>query len=286
MAGTNRNRKLPLSEAWKHYWSVLFPNGIDWQTDLEAEIKEHLCFPGEAEVFSRKRPERGIPTWTNDLAIRIRDNAVGIEFKNTEFGTIPLFVISNLVVLSNWRGKSPLVRVGTQSILTDRDKEQCQGLIHTVIRTCGNRIQNRLLRVIKETERPEFEIYCRPKGDVFAEEKRLPVMGLSDVVGIDIVNNELTDGMRSPIYSYVQIKRKKHSNPKAGPSGSFHEQDAALIEKMKSLIDTRMARSVRQAALAVLSKAPRRGNASDDSVELRLRKKFSQKYPDYSNRHD
>lgn len=103
MAGSNRNRKLPLNEAWKHYWSTIFPNGIDWQTDLEAELKYHLCFPGDAEWFSRERPKREIPSWSDDLTIRVHDDAVSMEFKNTDFGTIPLFVTSNLLVLSNWR---------------------------------------------------------------------------------------------------------------------------------------------------------------------------------------
>lgn len=284
MAGPNRYQKKPLSEAWTHYWSVLFPNGIDWQTDLEEELNEHLCFPGEAEVFSRKRPERELPTWADDLAIRIRDNAVGVEIKSTDFGTVPLFNISNLPVLSNWRGKNPLAKVAEQSSLKDREKDQCREFCHAVIRTCGNRIHSRLLRVIKETERPEVEIYCRPSGDVFAKEKRIPGFGLTEIAQIDITNNKLQDRLGLAKYCQVHIKQRKASPLKAGPHGSFHDQDGALVEKMKSLIDKGKARSVRQAAQHVLSKAPRRSNSSYESVLRRLQNKFYETYRDYLNR--
>jgi hypothetical protein len=148
MAETNRNRKLLLSEAWKHYWSILFPSRIDWQTDLEAELKEQLCFPGEAECFSRIRPKREIPTWTDDLAIRIHNDAVSIEFKNTEFGTIPLFINNNVPVLSNWQENNPFAKATDQSVLKDREKTQCRDFFQAVVLTCGNKIQHQLLREI------------------------------------------------------------------------------------------------------------------------------------------
>ena len=168
--------------------------------------------------------------------------------------------------------------------MKDREKDQCREFCHTVIRTCGNRIHSRLLRVIKETERPEFEIYCRPSGDVFAKEKRIPEFGLTEIASIDITNNVLQDRLGVPTFCHVHIKQRKPHISKAGPRGSFHDQDAALIEEMKSLIDTGELQSSRQAALAVQANAPRRGSSSDDSVVRRLQDGFSKKYTNYLNR--
>lgn len=285
MAGTNRNRKLPLNEAWSHYWSVLFPDGVDWQTDLKWEVRKHLCFPGKTGVFSSAGElERELPSWAGDLAIECEDDTVAIKFKNSEFGAVPLFVAGNLQVLSNWQGSNPLDRVGAQSDLTDRDSKQCRELFRAVVRNCGNRIQNRLLLAIKEIGQPKFEIYCRPNGDVFAKEQRLPAFGLTEIARIEIKKNELQDRLGFPQYCHVHIQQRKPSRSKAGPRGSFHDQDAALIKEMKSLLDKNRVRSVRRAAFAVEPNALRRRNSSKDSVVRRLQDGFSKKYPDYLNR--
>ena len=280
MAGTNRTRKLPLNEAWSHYWFVLFPNGVDWQIDLKREIRKHLCFPGKTDVFaSAGELERNLPSWASDLAIECEDNTVSLSFMNVDAGNVPLFLDQLIPVLSDWQGDNPFEKMGEQSVLADRDNKRCRELFNAVVRNCGNKIQNRLLRVLKESEQPKFEIYCRPTGDVFADERKLPVIGLTEVARVDITRNELKSSLGLPVYSYVQIRRRKPSRSKVGPRGSFHDQDAALIEEMKSHLDKGSARSVRQAAQHVLSKAPRRRNSSDESVELRLQRKFSQKYP-------
>lgn len=285
MAGTNRNPKLWLREAWKHYWSALFRGGVDWQTGLENEIRKRLYFPGETSGFQvGEESELEPPSWANDLDIGFQDNFVAIKFKSTGFGRIPLFADQLLPVLGNWKNNNPLERAGGQSGLTPRDRDECRELFISAVRECGNTIRNRLLHVLKETEQPKFEIHCRPRRDVFAEEKKLPAMGLFDVVGIGIVNNELTGNLRLPKYSYVQIKQRTPSTSKVGPHGSFHELDAALVENMKTLIDQGKARSVLQAAKMVLATAARRPGASDDSVVRRLQDRFFQKYHNYINR--
>ena len=286
MAGSNRNRhrKLPLNEAWKHYWSTIFPNGIDWQTDLEAELEYHLCFPGDAEWFSRERPQREIPSWSDDVTIRIHNDAVSMEFNNTEFGTIPLFINNNVPVPSNWQANNPFAKATYQSVLKDRKKTQCRDFFQAVVLTCGNKIQHQLLREIKQINQPKFETLCRSSNDVFAAEVKLPAFALKEIDRVDIPNNNLKDRLGSPIYCHVHIKQLKPSKSEAGPRGSFHNQDAVLVEEMKSLIDEDQVSSVRQAAQRLCHKAPKRNGGTEESVEIRLQKKFSQKYPSYTNR--
>jgi len=250
-----------------------------------------LYFPGETVGFlSTVKPKRSPPSWVNDLELSIQDSSVAVTYMNVDFGKIPLFLDGLLTVLGNWKNKNPLDRVSGQSGLTPRNHKECRNFLIAAIHDCGNCIRNRLLHVLKITEQPEFEIYCQPKGDVFGEEKKLPAVALIDVVGIDFFSNDLKDSLGLPKYSFVKIKQRKPSASKVGPRGSFREHDDVLVEKMKKLIDGGKAPNVRQAAIAVLRKAARRTvasgkrAASDESVLRRLQDRFSDKYPDYTNR--
>ena len=285
MAGTNRNRKLRLNDAWKHYWSVLFPGCNDWHADLEAEIRWRLYYPGEVTDFpSCIDPGLQPPSWANDLEIEFDGNSVAVTFRNTDFGKFPLFTNQLLPALTTWLNKNPLIGADGAQALSDRDRDKCREFFIAVIRNCGNSIRSRLLRMIKETKSPQFEIYCRPSNDAFAKQRKLPVSGLSEVAGLNVQDNVLTGRLGTPRCNNVQIKRKKPSTSRVGPHGSFHEQDAALVEEMKTLLDQGDVSSVLQAALAVLKQAPRRRNSSDDSILRRLQDGFSKKYPNYVNR--
>lgn len=285
MAGTNRQRKLSLNDAWKHYWHVLFPSCNDWRADLEAEIRLRLYYPGEVAGFpSCTDPGLQLPSWANDLKIEFDNNMVAVSFRNTDFGTFPLFTDQLIPDLKIWSNKNPLAGADDAQALSDRDRIRCREFFIAVIRTCGNRIRNQMLGMIKETKRPKFKIYCRPSDDGFAEQRILPVSGLSEVAGLNVQENVLTGRLGTPKYSNIQIKRTNPSTSRVGPHGSFQEQDADLVEKMKTLIDQGEVPSVRQAARAVLNQAPRRKNSSDDSVLHRLQNNFSAKYPDYINR--
>lgn len=285
MAGTNRNQKLRLEEAWKHYWSVLFPSCVDWRADLEAEIRLRLYYPGEVAGFPGcKEFDLQPPSWASNLELGFGDNLVAIKYCNTDFGKFSLFRNQLVACLSNWATKNPLEDVSNPQALTDRDRARCGDFFIAVIHNCGNRIRNKLLRILKETKHPMFEIYCRPSGDIFAAQQKLPVSGLSEVAGIDITNNALTGRLGTPICSHVEIKRTRPSNSRAGPRGSFREQDAPLIEEMKKFLDQGEVRSVREAAYKVLRRASRRKSASDDSVVRRLQDRFSTTHPNYSTR--
>lgn len=140
------------------------------------------------------------------------------------------------------------------------------------------------MREIKQIEQPRFEIFCRPSNDILAEEVKLPEFALNEIVRIDIPNNNLKDRVGLPKCCHVHIKQLKPSGSKAGPRGSFQKQDAALVEKMKELIDREEVINVRQAVLAVFGEAPRRAGGSDESVIRRLQSRFSEIHPDYVNR--
>ncbi|MEQ8928616.1 MAG: hypothetical protein RIE24_01350 [Silicimonas sp.] len=285
MAGTNRNRKLRLNDAWKHYWSVLFPGCNDWHADLEAEIRLRLYHPGEVTDFpSCIDPGLQPPSWANDLEFEFDDNMVAVKFRNRDFGKFPLFTDQLIPDLEDWSNKNPLAAADGAQALSDRDQDKCREFFIAVIRNCGNSIRSRLLRMIKEIKSPQFEVYCRPSDDGFAEQRMLPVSGLSEVAGLNIQDSVLTGRLGTPRYSNVQIKRTIPSTSRVGPHGSFQEQDAALVEEMKTLLDQGEVFSVRQAALAVMKQAPRRRNSSDDSILRRLQDGFSKKYPNYVNR--
>lgn len=285
MAGTNRQRKLSLNDAWKHYWHVLFPSCNDWRADLEAEIRLRLYYPGEVAGFpSCTDPGLQLPSWANDLKIEFDDNMVAVSFRNTDFGTFPLFTDQLIPDIKDWSNKNPLAAADNAQAFSDRDRIRCRDFFIAVIRTCGNRIRNQMLGMIKETKRPKFEIYCRPSDDGFAEQRPLPVSGLSEVAGLKVQENVLTGRLGTPKYSNVQIKRTKSLSTRAGPHGSLQGPDSVLVEKMKTLIDQGEVPSVRQAALAVADQASHRNGATGDSVTRRLQKRFSEKYPDYSNR--
>lgn len=285
MTSTNRNRKLSLDAGWQYYWFVLFPEGIDWRSDLETEIRQHLYSPGDYKVFQKAGHLEGEPpAWAANLELQVQKASVTVTFSNVEIGKFPLFLDQLIPVLSNWNGRNPFDKTAAQSDLTDKEQRECRDLVHAVVLNCCKEIQNRFLRHLTESEQPAFDIYCKPNGDVFADEKKLPPEGLKDFDRIDINRNELKNRLGLAVYSYVQIQLRKPSQSKAGPRGSFHEQDAELINEMKSLIDENRQPNVAQAALAVLAKAPRRRNSCEESVLRRLQSKFSQKYPSYSNR--
>lgn len=287
MVGTksNRNRKLWLSEAWQHYWSVLFPGGIDWRTDLEAEIRNRLYFPGEQHSFlSGGDLNHQSPRWACDLKLSFQNNLVEIKFQNANFGPIPLLTDQLIPALSNWARNNPLENMGNTDGMTGRDRDKCNDFFIAAVRTCGSAIQNHLLRILKDTEQPWFDVYCRPHGDALLEEVRIPEFALSDICRIDIPQNALRDRLGLPKFSYVKIKLRNPPKSKAGPRGSFQEQDAMLVKRMKTLLDKGEAPSVRQAVTMVLNEAPRRQESSDESVSRRLQDRFSRAYPNYSNR--
>ncbi|AML51912.1 hypothetical protein [Falsihalocynthiibacter arcticus] len=285
MEATNRNRKLLLSDAWKHYWSEFLPGGVDWCADLENAMRRCLYFPGDVGGFSSdEHLENPSPSWGDNLDVNFQANSVGMKFLDEDFGRIQLFTDQLIPVLSNWANTNPLDRVARLGEWTDQDRTECRDFFIAVVRKCGNGIQSRLLHVLKETEIPKFEIYCRQHDAAFSEVRKLPISGISAFSGINIEQNELTGRLRNPAFSQVHLKKRKLSKAKAGPHGSFHEQDANLIEDMKTLIDDRKAQNVRQSAEVVLIKAPRRKGANDESVLRRLQKGFKDKYPNDTNR--
>ena len=289
VVGTNRNRKILLKEGWKHYWYVFFPGNGDWRADLENGLRRRLYFPGEPYAFSSATDlDRQAPPWAGELDVSVHDQSVAFRFRETDIGSVPLFARQNHLVLSNWANSNPFERAGVTRFLSERDRVKCRDFVIAAVCECGNAVLNRMLLVLKEAEHPKFEIYCRPTDDVFAPEKKLPEFGLSKIHGIDLLQNELTNRIGISKYSYVQIKLRAPSTSKAGPRGSFREQDDVLVEKMKSLIDEGTVPSVRQAAFAVVAEAPRRktkksATECDDSVVRRLQGKFSKTYPNYIN---
>jgi hypothetical protein len=284
VAVTNRNWKLGLDEAWMNYWSALFPDGTDWRSDLEKAIRARLYFPGETSGFlSDGKPDLPPPAWASDLELSFQSNKVEVKFLDTDFGNFPLFTDHLLQVLGNWKVKNPLERTNRAPSVSDRESFACRDFLNAAVRDCGNIIQSRLFQMIKETEQPKFEVYCRPHADVFAEQWKLPVSGLLDISSICIATNELRDRLRLPKCSHVQIKLRTDPTSRAGPRGSFQKEDAKLVEKMKSLIDRGEVNSVRKAANAVLKDAQRRNESTDDSVVKRLQIGFSAKYPNYVN---
>lgn len=282
---TNRHPKLPLNEAWRHYWSALFPAGGIWSADLEAEIRKRLYFPGKTFGFldgGLQDPQP--PTWSRDLEVGFQDNSVVFRFQDIEFDHLPLFADRLVPVLGNWTNSNPLERASSSPQISVRDRADCREFLDAATRDCGNRIKQHLLQVLKVAERPGFEIYCRPSDDVFSDERRLPTNGLADIQGIDVLNNTLNDRLGRPLLSAVRIKQRSPSPSKAGPHGSFAELDAVLVERMKRLIEQGTAGNVRQAASMLLLEAPMRKSSSEDSVLRRLQDRFSRKYPDFSNR--
>lgn len=137
MTGTNRNRKLCLDAGWQHYWFVLFPGGIDWRSDLETEIRQHLYSPGYYKVFQKAGHLKGEPpVWAANLELQVQKASVTVTFSNVEFGKFPLFLDQLIPVLSNWNGRNPFDKTAGQSDLTDKEQRECRNLVpHCAMRT-------------------------------------------------------------------------------------------------------------------------------------------------------
>ena len=282
LAATNRNRKLLLNEAWKHYWTALFPNGAGWQSDLEAEILNRIYDPRDTHGFlNSENPKHERPAWAKDLEINFRDGFVAFKFLAREIVNVPLFITENRVVLSNWTNNNPLAKAASLLSVTDRGLIDCRGFLTSAVRECGSIIQGRLLAALIETEAPKFDIFCRLHDDIFSVGSKLPASGISAFSDVEIMQNVLTDRLRLPKLSDVHLQLRNQPEADVKVSKSFDEDDDLLIEEMKSLIDDKTEKSVRQAALAVLASARKMVDAQDNSIQQRLQRKFGKKYSGY-----
>lgn len=153
--------------------------------------------------------------------------------------------------------------------------------IKAVVQDCGQSIQNRLLALLLESKSPIFEIYARPSGYIFSEEKRLPISRLSNVCRIDAGCDQLHDRIGLPLCHSVTIKKRTPAESKARPHGSPREHDALLVMEMKTLLDKGGEPNITQAANRVLKKAVRQKTAKDSSLAWRLIDRFSETEPNH-----
>lgn len=219
-----------------------------------------------------------LPDWTESLKIALRGSSVSVSFNSESYGTVPLFGGRGLLVLSNWRDCHPFEQPQRYSDL----KQARRDLVISAVWHCGNEIVQRFMSLLGEIDRPTFDIYCRPHNDVFSKERKLPSFAMTQITGMDIYANTLTDRMGIPMFDFVHVRKRPPSTAGAGPKGSFDEADAVLIEKMKRMIDTQKVKSARQAAMSVAHEAAQRKGASQESVINRLQRKFGKQYPNYT----
>lgn len=234
MSAKGRYRKLPLSQAWKHYWPQLFAGGRDWESDLQSEIRKRLIFPAgdySFPSFDHAHPKE--PEWAKALDVDVTEMSVTIRIHTHMVPNIPIFLNRSVLSLSNWSGVNPVEAAASSENLSENAKTEIRDLSIAAVAVCGQAIQGIMLSMLKSLQPPNFEISAASPDDSFAGIKKIRTSALQKVAQLDMNQSQLTNRLGLPELDDVHIKLVEPKKGKAEAHGAFHANDDKLIREIR-----------------------------------------------------
>ena len=278
----DKQKSVPLGQAWQEYWAILFQGDGDWKSSLERVIFNRVVLlEFGVPAIGNMSPQQDLPNWAHGMRIALNTRTVSMSIGDLKPLTCPLFFEAMTAESPRWKAQHPIKKVveaGSDSRQLQKLWENdCQKILIRATIGVGKAIRQALGIAIQDGV---FIVYGRPSDSPFKEPEAVQQTVFSDLFELNF-DNTITVGAGDAKISSISLIPVADITADQPPSNSFKEADLILVEEMKQLIDNDKVSSIKVAANQVLIKANRQNDAAVDSVVERLRRRFGGKYPNY-----
>ena len=279
----NKQKAVPLDQAWQEYWAFLFQNDGDWKSSLERVILNRVVLlEFGAPAIGNMNAQQDLPTWAHGLSISLNGQMISLNIDGLQPLNCPLFVDSLTEENPRWKNRHPIKETvelpphsrQLQKLWTG----DCQKTLNRATIGVGKAIRQAFSAAIRDGK---FIVQGKPSDAPFDELKVVPQSAFTDLFKLNLFDNTITFGTGDAKISTVSLYPVAVSTADQPRSNSFKETDLILVEEMKQLINRKEASSILDATNQVFSKAEKRKNSTKASVIDRLRRRFGGNYPNY-----
>ena len=272
-------RSVPLSEAWLEFWPTLFPDQPEWQLALANWVKTNLVEFDPQKFHRAVGPSAPVPQWADSFMVDVGPDGARVTSGGQQVAEGPWFSTELVGHHPKWMDHHPLQHLlaapsGLAATANHHMAAEGSAMVHNVTLRAGETIRGAVTAALRNHRLSATGLSA---ADGYSDRRPITEGQLQAMSGVDLRNNAIEFSPGAASFIHVLVSDSPHNKGWSAKGGGFDDQDAPLVEEMRSLVES--GHAVREAAAEVSPRAPRRLGADDESVIERLVRRYGRKYP-------